>query len=375
MREAFKGITVLEVGTMTPGKYTGFLLAGWGAEAIRVERPDTPDSISTEDLTLNRGKRSIALNLRTDAGREVLLRLAERAEVLMESYRPGVVGRLGIDYDTVRQRNEGIVYCSLSGFGQDGPDRLRPAFDLAFLAESGLAHLLTQGDVAPTPPRTYLADAVSGLMAAFAIATALRQREATGRGTYIDLSMLESVFSLLAASHGTIGDDGRSAGAETEPWSRRPAYDIYEAGDGRHVAVSAARPASCQALFEHLGRPELAATGLLPGPEGREAAAFLKSAFAAKPADTWIEALSALDIEIAHINTADEAFDLLQLKARSMVVESAHPEAGKLRQIGIPAGGEAGTPAPAIGADTETILAELGYEDTAIAALRTEGTI
>ncbi|MDP6707243.1 MAG: CaiB/BaiF CoA-transferase family protein [Alphaproteobacteria bacterium] len=375
MREAFKGITVLEVGTMTPGKYTGFLLAGWGAAAIRVERPGMPDSVSTEDLALNRGKRSIALNLRADAGREVLLRLAERAEVLMESYRPGVVGRLGIDYDEVRQRNAGIVYCSLSGFGQDGPDRLRPAFDLAFLAESGLAHLLSQGDATPTPPRTYLADAVSGLMAAFAIAAALRQREATGRGTHIDLSMLESAFSLLAASHGTIGDNGRSAGAETEPWSRRPAYDIYEAGDGRHIAISAARPASCQALFEHLGRPELAAKGLRPAPEGQEAADFLKSAFAAKPAAAWIESLSALDIEIARVNTPDEAFALPQLTARGLVVESVHPQAGELLQIGLPAGGEAGAPAPAIGADTDAILAELGYDDVTIAALRTEGAI
>jgi crotonobetainyl-CoA:carnitine CoA-transferase CaiB-like acyl-CoA transferase len=124
-----------------------------------------------------------------------------------------------------------------------------------------------------------------------------------------------------------------------------------------------------------LGRPELAAKGLRPAPEGQEAADFLKSAFAAKPAAAWIESLSALDIEIARVNTPDEAFALPQLTARGLVVESVHPQAGELLQIGLPAGGEAGAPAPAIGADTDAILAELGYDDVTIAALRTEGAI
>jgi crotonobetainyl-CoA:carnitine CoA-transferase CaiB-like acyl-CoA transferase len=363
---------------MTPGKYCGFLLTGWGAEAVRVERPGQPAQVSTEDLLLNRGKRSIALNLRAPAGAEILLRLAERAEVLMESYRPGVAARLGIDYDAVRRVNEGIVYCSLSGFGQDGPDRLRPAFDLAFQAASGLSHVLAAADAAPVPGRTYLADAVSGLMAAFAIAAALRQREATGQGTQIDLSMLERVFPLLAVSHGSIGEQGLRAGAETEPWSRRPAYDIYQAGDGRYLALSAAREVSCRALFEHLGRPDLAAQALLAGVEGREAAEFLATAFIAKPALAWVEELSALDIEIARVNTPEEAFDEPQLIARGMVVESRHPELGRLRQIGVPAAGTGDAPpapAPRIGNDTETILRELGYSDAAISEFRAEGVI
>lgn len=374
MQDALQGVTILEVGVMTPGKYCGFLMTGWGARSIRVERPGGAGEITTEDLQLNRGKRSITLNLRDPRGRDALLRLCVRADVLIEGYRPGVTGRLGIDYDAVRAVNESIVYCSLSGFGQDGPDRQRPAFDLIFQARSGFSSLL--GDGPPHPPRTWLADSVSGLMAACTISAALRKREATGTGIHIDLAMLDSVFSLLSVSHGTVGADGRSAGDEAERRSHRPAYDIYEAGDGRFVALGAARPASCRALFEHLGRPDLADRGLETGPAGAEAAGFLHAALKAKPAQGWVDELSALDIEAAVVATPREAFDDPQLKARNMVAEMAHPQAGALRQIGVPAAGAIDPgPAPAIGADTDAVLRELGYDAAAVSELRADGVV
>lgn len=372
MKDALDGITILEVGVMTPGKYCGFLLTGWGARSIRVERPGAGGDITTEDLLLNRGKRSIALDLRDPRGRDVLLKLCKGADVLIEGYRPGVTGRLGIDYEAVRTVNEGVVYASLSGFGQEGPDRLQPAFDLIFQARSGMSSLLGEGP--PMPPRTWLADSVSGLMTACAIAAALRKRAATGTGTRIDLSMLESVFSLLSVSHGTAG--ARSAGAEAEAGSRRPAYGIYAAGDGRFVALGAARPVSCRALFEHLGRPDLAASGLAAGAAGKEAAAFLRDALQAKPAQAWVDELAPLDIEVALVVTPEEAFDDPQLAARAMVTEATHPQAGALTQIGYPAAGPVETsPAPAAGADTDAILHELGYDAAGVSALRADGVV
>ena len=378
MREALKGVNVLEVGTMTPGKYTGYLLCGWGAESLRVERPGEAGRLSTEDLLLNKGKRSLTLNLRAPEGRDALLRLAANADVLMESYRPGVAARLGIDDAAVRSINPGIVYCSLSGFGQQGPDAVRPAYDLLFQAETGFSHLLTPPGAAPSPPRAFLSDAVSGLMAAFAIAAALRGREATGEGRCIDLSAQESLLSLLSVSHGTTGADGRSAGAESEAWARRPAYDIYPAGDGRYVAIGATRPSSCQALFAHLGRPELADGATRAGPDGDEAAAFLRECLSGKPAQVWVEELAALDIEAARVNTPAEALDLPQVKLRGMAIDSIHPQAGALRQIGVPAVGIDAAPlppAPAVGADTDAVLAEVGYDGAAVAAMRASGTI
>lgn len=361
MREALKGVSVLEVGTMTPGKYAGYLLCGWGATSIRVERPEGAGELSMEDLLLNRGKRSLTLDLRSDEGREALLKLAGQADVLMESYRPGVAERLGIGYEAIRAVSPGIVYCSLSGFGQNGPDAMRPAYDLLFQAETGLGQLLRRADETPAPPRTFLADSVSGLMTAFAISAALRRKAETGEGCHIDLSIQESLFSLFAVSHGTIAADGRAAADRSEVWSQRPVYDIYRAGDGRHVAITATREVSARALFEHLGRPELAEAAMQPGVSGEEAAAFLREHFAQKPAAAWVEELAAQGIEVAPVNSPAEAMDLPQLKHRGMVVESGHPLEGTLRQIGIPGvgGAVALSPAPAVGADTEAILAEL----------------
>jgi formyl-CoA transferase len=211
-------------------------------------------------------------------------------------------------------------------------------------------------------------------MAAFAISAALRQREATGAGAYVDLAMLDSVFALLAVSHGTMG--GRAAGAEVEAWARRPAYDIYEAGDGRFVALAAAREASCGALFDHLGRPDLAEFGLLPGDAGQEAAAFLRQILRTKPARNWVEELSALDIEITRVNTPEEAFDDPQLRERGMIAETTHPAAGALRQIGVPCADIAtAAPAPSIGQDTEAILRDLGCDEARISELRTDDVV
>lgn len=374
MENALKGVTILEVGVLTPGKYCGFLLTGWGAKSIRVERPGQDGALSNEDLLLNRGKQSIALNLRAPEGRDILLRLCEAADVLIESYRPGVAARLGIDYDAVRTVNDAIVYCSLSGFGQDGPDNMQPGYDLLFQARSGLSHLLAADT--PVSPLTWLSDSVSGLMAATAVSAALRQREATGSGTYIDLAMQESLFSLLSVSHGMMKDGLPMTGANAKNWARRPAYNIHEAGDGRHVALAAARPASCEALFTHLGRPDLAPLGLKPGKEGEEAAVFLKARLQEKPAQGWVDELSALDIEITRVNTPEEAFEDPQLRARGMINDTVHPTAGELQQIGIPATKSTdAAPAPSIGQDSEAILRALGFDASQISDLRNDNVI
>jgi len=372
MRDALKGITILEVGTMTPGKFAGFLLAGWGASSIRIERTNTAGPISDEDLTLNRGKRSIALNLREPDGLDVLMRLAAKADVFMESYRPGVAARLGIGVETVRKVNPKLVYCSLSGYGQTGPDAERPAYDLNIQAETGFSHLIAGGHD-PVPSGTYIADSVSGLMIAFALTAALRRRDASGEGSHLELSMQDNLFSLLAVSHGTMRG---TVSPQTLP--SRAAYDIFETADGRHLALGAARSASCTALFEHLGRPDLAAAGMLRGADGEPARAFLRDTFRHKPAAAWVEELIALDIEIAPVNTPREAFGNRQLAERSMIINTTHPTAGPLRQIGIAGiGADVGdmSPAPATGDDTDAILHELGYDETGIAALHSSQVV
>ena len=370
MEDALKGIKTLEVGTMTPGKFTGFLLAGWGAESLRIERPSGPQEpvIGDEDLTLNRGKRSIALNLRDPRGRDILLRLAADADVFMESYRPGTAARLGIDAQAVQALSPRIIYCSLSGFGQTGPDRLRAAYDLNQQAETGFSLALAGGGT-PMAPDTYIADSISGLMAAFAISAALRQREVTGEGATIDLGIQESLFALMAVSHGTL----RTSAPALE---LRAAYGIFEAANNTSLSLGVARKASADALFERLGRPDLADEGLLRGAPGAAARAFLTEALRAKSARDWIDELAPLDIEIAPVNSPEAAFDNPQLIERAMAFKTSHPIAGALRQIGIPGVDVRQlAPAPVAGADTDAVLGELNYDPAEIVELKTAGVI
>ncbi len=342
MHEALQGVTVLEVGAMTPGKFCGHLLTGWGAQSTRIEREAPSDPVSNEDLLLNRGKESLVLNLRDDGERQVLFDLAVQADVLIESYRPGVTSRLGIDYGTIRGLNDTIIYCSLSGFGQAGPQSQRAAYDLMFMAETGLLHCLQpNGDI--TSPQTYLADAVSGLTAAFAITAALHERNRTGRGRHIDLSMQESLFSLLAVSHGSIRDGVAISGLEVAERSARPVYNIYKAGDGRHVAITALSEASGRALFRYFGDEELWQYGHDLGTDGAKARAFLQNAFLRHDASHWVAVLGALDIEIGLVKSPEEAFEDPQLIARKMIRETEDDDGRSLRQIGFPATSKAGT--------------------------------
>lgn len=337
MHDTLRDVAVLEIGVLTPGKYCGYLLVGWGARSTRIERPPVPDEVSEEDLLLNRGKQSLVLDLKDDADRATVLDLARRADVLIESYRPGVARRLGIGYAAIRAINPGIVYCSLSGFGQDGPDANRAAYDLLFQAETGFLHALCANGSELVVPQTYVADAVAGLMAAFAISAALQARGRSGQGRHIDLSMQESLFSLLSVSHGTVRD-GRAISAErTAARSVRPTYNVYATADRRHIALTALSEGSSRALFGFLGREELWQQGLAVGDAGRAAMDFLRTRFAEADARHWIEALSALGVEIGLVKTPEEALDDPQLIARNMSLHTEDRAGRPLRQIGHPA--------------------------------------
>jgi crotonobetainyl-CoA:carnitine CoA-transferase CaiB-like acyl-CoA transferase len=365
------GVRVLDVGTLTPGKYCTYLLAGLGADVTRVERPlANPRRIDDEDLILNQGKHSVSLNLRTEAGRAQFLELAERTDVIVEGNRPGTADRNGFGYDAVRGRNEKIVYCALSGYGATGPLSQSPGYDLIFLALCGLMSTLTGKDAAPSAPQTYLADGVTGMSAACAIVVALFARERTGHGTFLDLAMLDSAFSLLAVSHGVRRQDGEPAQPGAEP-----TYDVYAAADGTHVSLGAIRRSSTAALFTHLGRPDLAEPG-----RADESQLFLEETFRAKPADAWVAELSPLDIEIGRVNSPSEAFDHPQLRDRGMIGKAHHVDVGEfefIRSSLVTATGGAQTlrPAPRVGEHTEQVLEALGVDQSRLAALRNDGII
>jgi crotonobetainyl-CoA:carnitine CoA-transferase CaiB-like acyl-CoA transferase len=369
-----KGIRVLDVGTLTPGKYCTFLLAELGAEVIHVERPARdPGPVSNEDLLLNKGKKSLTLNLRSDEAVTLLRGLVGKTDVLIESYRPGVAARLGIDYDTIRLLNDRVIYCSLSGFGQNGPDSQRPAYDLLFMAMSGALDSL-HGEGAPhSAPRAFVADAASGIFAALAVTTALFARERGGTGCYVDLAMFDCARALLAVSHGTEGESGVSAGDDSEGYARDPLYNIYRTANG-YLALAAAEPAPRTALFDLLKRPELADTK-----DDDKIKVFLTEAFSAKSADEWVQILKARDIPAGPVASPGDAMDDPQLIFRGMSRDTAHPLAGRLRQIASPLhfGPSAANarPAPVIGQDTDEILATIGCNPEEIERLRSTKVI
>lgn len=381
MRAPLEDIEILDLGTPTPGKYCTFLLADLGADVLRIERPQrSPGSITTEDLVLNRGKRSMTLNLREGVGRDVFYRLTQRADVVIESNRPGVAQRIGMDYGRLSELNGRLVYCSLSGFGQDGPYRVRPAYDLTFMGLSGVLQALVGRGAAPFPPGIFLADAVAGLTSALAISVALLARERTGEGRYLDLAMLDSIFSILATSHGLLRTSGPSAGDETEAWFS-PLYAIYQTSDDRYVTLAAIRPASGEALFRALGRPDLAERTRSREESTAEVKEFLENAFRTATAEEWVERLAELDVEIGLVRSPDEAFADPQLAFRHMVIDGAHAQVGKFRQIGNPLRASPNRPerlseaASAVGSHTEEVLRELGFDEHRISRLRDTGAI
>lgn len=371
-----EGIRVLDLGTMTPGKYCTFILADLGAEIIRVERPvSNSRSIDDEDLILNRNKRSLTLNLKEKQAKQIFHRLAQEANVIIESHRPGSTARLGVDYESIRKINPAIIYVSLSGFGQDGPYSQLPGFDMVFLAIGGLLGLLGGKNNPPVVPGIWVSDACSGLLAVVGILTALISHQNTGKGQYLDLAMLDSVLYLLATVSGFRKSSGEFAQEDMMDNPVSPGYNIYETADGKYLALGTFRPQSWRTLCQALDRSDLIDQQWAAGDKRVETISILQEAFRTKDRDEWYQQLRDLDIEVAPVNSLGETFDDPQVLHRQMVMDVEHPIAGQMRQIGQPfrfseTPERIKRPAPYIGQDTEAVLMEIGYNESEIRDFR-----
>ena len=371
-----EGIKILDLGTMTPGKYCTFILADLGAEVIRVERPvPRANSIDDEDLILNRNKRSLTLNLKEKQAKQIFLKLAQGADVILESQRPGSTARLGVDYESIREINPAIIYVSLSGFGQDGPYSQLPGFDMIFLALGGLLGLLGGKNNPPVVPGIWISDACSGLLAVVGILTALIARQNKGKGQYLDLAMLDSVLYLLATVSGFRKSSGEFAQEDMMNNPVSPGYNIYETADGKYLALGTFRPQSWRTLCQALDRSDLIDQQWAAGDKRVETISILQETFRTKNRDEWYQQLRDLDIEVAPVNSLREAFNNPQVLHRQMVMDVKHPIAGQIHQIGQPfkfseTPGQIKRPAPLIGQDTEAILMEMGYSEKNIGEFR-----
>lgn len=338
------GLRVLDLSSFLPGPYLTLALADHGAEVIKIEAPDGGDpgrTIGPKDgpqtvffRNLNRGKKSVVLDLKTAAGRETLLALCESADVFVESFRPGVMKRLGIDYPVVSARNPRIVYCSISAFGQNGPYRDRPAHDLAVEALAGLLSMTVGDDGQPALPGVPVADLLAGLQGLSGVLMALLAREKSGVGDYLDISMQDATVAGCLNILGPALADGVQPVVKDQRTTGGAAfYRIYRTGDGKHVSLAGQEPKFVRALLNDLGRPDLIELCLRgPGPHQTPVIAFLAQTFIARPASEWDDRLRRLDLCYAILKTLPEGLDDENLLARDMVIRDRDGR----RHIGAP---------------------------------------
>lgn len=390
------GLRVLDLSRLLPGPFCSLLLADFGADVIKVEDTGMGDYIrwsppyydgapeSTRSalfLALNRNKRSIRINLKSPQGTAVLLRLVCDADVLIESFRPGVLDRLGVGYERLRLENPGLVYCAISGYGQDGPHRDRSGHDINYLGLNGILGLTGDSGGAPVQAAAQIADIGGGsLMAAVGIMVALRERERSGQGQLVDCSMFDGALSWLAMVAGEALQSGRGARRGELPLAGRfVCYRPYECADG-WVTLGALEPKFWSAWCAGVGRSELISGQF--DPPGSATHAEVQAIFAQRTREGWCAFASEHDCCLEPVLEIDEVLDSELVRAREMVVAIDQPGVSDpVRQLGLPiklsrTPGDTGrAPGPELGEHTDEVLAAAGYDPTEIAELHGIGAI
>lgn len=392
------GIKLIDLTKLAPGPHCTMILGDLGADIIKVEEPGPPTGRRAEQAgaagsvrrpptgigpfnALGRNKRSIGLNLKSGPGREVFLRLAQRADVVVEEFRPGVAKRLGIDYETLSARNPRLVYCAVTGFGQTGPYHNYVGHDLNYIAQAGALSMIGRKDQPPTIPQNLLADyAGGGLHAAIGVLAALLARHQTGRGQYVDIAMLDGTMLLIAqaiSNHfgkGWIPRRGATTLDGSAPW-----YNLYLTKDEKYITIGSVEPWFYANLCRALGAEEYIQDEYNSAKYDEVKARFAEI-FKTKTRDQWFDILTKADICVGRMLTLDELEHDPQIRARNMVVEVEAPSGEKIKQVGISVKlsdtpGSIRSLAPKPGQHTDEILADLGYGERDIERWRTEGAI
>jgi crotonobetainyl-CoA:carnitine CoA-transferase CaiB-like acyl-CoA transferase len=378
------GVRILDLSRLLPGPFCTQLLGDLGAEVIKIEDLEGGDYIRAMPpfiagqgayfLALNPGKKSVALNLKAPAGRDIFLKLAATAGIIVESFRAGTVDRLGIGFEAVRAVNPRIVYCSISGFGQDGPDRDRAGHDLDFAARSGLLALSGRPGGVPAIPPVQVADLSSAMYAAVGILAYLRESERTGQGRFIDIGMLDSAIAwmVMPVAEHVAGERG---GPGDRPLTgKHPCYHVYRTREGRHVSLAALEKKFWCAFCDKVGRDDLLPLQFSEKPEDH---ALFEALFAGRTAAEWTALLEGTDFCCEVVPTLDEVLEDRQIRHRGLLVPPPPGAAGGPRvghPLRDPAVAGAGA-CPGHGEHTAEVLAELGLSAARLDELEAAGVI
>ncbi len=393
MAGPLEGMKVLDLSRLLPGPYCSMMLADLGADVLKVEDPKVGDYMRSWGrrvkkqgaffLMLNRNKRSMKLNLKTAAGRQILLRLVRQYDIVLEGFRPGVMERLGVGYETLRRENPAIIYCALTGYGHTGPFRNKAGHDLNYLSISGVLSMMTGPDGrTPVIPGVQIADIGGGAMlAAFAILAAYVARQQTGMGQFVDVSMLDGSFAWLPMAIGQFMAGPEDA--QTGPaflTGKYACYRVYETEDGHYMGLGALEPQFWEAFCRSVNRQELVESQFAEGKEQKEVIAEVTAIFGQKTEQEWVDFLKDCDCCCEPVNSVSQAMVHPQIQARDMAPETNHPTEGTIRQIGIPVKfsetpGEIRLPCPDYGEHTSEVLRDLGYSKEQIREMQEEEII
>jgi len=381
---ALDGVRVLDLTRYLPGPYCTMLLGDLGADVVKVEEPPIGDPTrgippavgedSAVHAALNRNKRSVLVDLRSDEGAEVVKALARGADVLVETHRPGVLARRGLGAAALLAENPRLVYCSLSGYGQTGPHAQAAGHDIDYMARGGFLATTRDGAGRPVLPSTHVGDMSGALTAVIGILAALQARERSGSGQLVDASMLDGMLALMTVPIARLSAGGSAA---SELSGSHACYNVYRCRDGRYLAVGALEPKFWEALCEALGHADQARRQWARGEEQRDMIALFEKTFATRDRDEWLRTLGPIDACVEPVLELDEA--IAQQQAAALMW--SQPSGGaSFRTVGTPfrlSATPAGIrrPAPGPGQHTDEVLGELGYPAEKIARLRDEGAV
>jgi crotonobetainyl-CoA:carnitine CoA-transferase CaiB-like acyl-CoA transferase len=389
------GIRVIDLSRILAGPYATLLLADMGAEVLKIEEPGKGDDTrawppfvggeATYFMSVNRGKKSLTLDLKAEAGKTVLRKLLASADVLLENFRPGTLERLGFGYETVRTRNPRLVYCSISGFGESGPEAGRPGYDLIVQGESGIMDLTGFPDGPPVKTGNSIADLAAGAMAAHGVVLALFARERTGVGQKVEIAMLEVMASLLTYQGQPYLATGVSPRRTGNEHPSIVPYQVFQAADG-YLTIGVANNSLWVRFCQAISHPELATDPRFDIAARRvenrgTLVPLIQAILMTAPVAEWLGRLGRAGVPAGKIKSVGEALESEHLRARGAIVTVNHPTAGRMRMVGPPirlhgTPAEAATPAPLLGEHTDEVLTKLlGYSSEAVAELRAGGVV